>query len=112
MPMENWSDTIVLAELQNDPSLTDDLTSLTDLVEQNKQLDAVLDLANVNFLNSSNIAKLLRLRKILLNSDRQMRLCGVNTHVWGIFLITGLDKVFTFCDDVSQGLASVQITRA
>ncbi len=111
MPIENWSDTIVLAELQNDPGLTDDLTSLTDQVERSKQIDVVLDLANVNFLNSSNIAKLLRLRKMLLSNDRNLRLCGVNTHVWGIFLITGLDKVFTFCDDVSQGLASVQIDR-
>jgi hypothetical protein len=40
-----------------------------------------------------------------------MRLCAVNTHVWGLLLVTGLDKVFNFSDDVSMGLASVQIER-
>jgi anti-anti-sigma factor len=112
MAIENWSDNILLVELQDDPGFTDDLSALLDAVQENKQLDAVLNFTSVNYLNSSNIAKLLRLRKNLISNGRQMKLCGVNTHVWGLFLITGLDKVFSFCDDVSMGLASVQIGRA
>ncbi len=111
MPIENWSDTIVLAELQDDPGFTDDLAALIDLLEKNNKLDAVLNFEGVNYLNSSNIAKLLRIRKLLLSNERQLRLCAVNTHVWGLLLVTGLDKVFSFCDDVAQGLASVQIDR-
>lgn len=111
MPLENWSDTIVLVELQDDPAFTDDMTALIDLIQNNAELDIVLNLSSVNYLNSSNIAKLLRIRKLALSHNRQLKLCGVNTHVWGLFLITGLDKVFSFCDDVSMGLASVQIDR-
>lgn len=111
MSIEHWSETIVLVELQDDPSFSDDLTSLIDVVEENKELDVVLNFTSVNYLNSSNIAKLLRLRKVLLSHDRQLKMCGVNTHVWGLLLITGLDKVFTFFDDVSMGLASAQIDR-
>jgi anti-anti-sigma factor len=112
MSIENWSENILLVELQDDPSFTDDLNALLDQVQDNKQYDVVLNFASVNYLNSSNIAKLLRLRKVQISNGRQMKLCGVNTHVWGLFLITGLDKVFSFCDDVSMGLASVQLERS
>ena len=111
MPIEHWSETVVLVELQDDPGFTDDMTALLDLVQENSQLDVVLNFSGVNYLNSSNIAKLLRLRKQLLSQDRQLKLCSVNTHVWGLLLVTGLDKVFNFFDDVSMGLASVQLDR-
>jgi len=112
MSVENWSENVVLGELQDDPAFTDDLLAITEQVEKNTQLDVVLNFAAVNYLNSSNIAKLLRLRKQLISNNRQLRLCAVNTHVWGLFLVTGLEKVFSFCDDVSAGLASVQMDRA
>ncbi len=109
MSVENWSETVLLAELADDPGFSDDLGSVIDQVQANNQLDVVLNFTGVNYLNSSNIAKLLRLRKIQISHGRQLRLCAVNTHVWGLFLVTGLDKVFTFFDDVSIGLASIQL---
>jgi anti-anti-sigma factor len=112
MSVENWSESIVLAELQDDPAFTDDLNALLEQLQGNENADVVLNFADVNYLNSSNIAKLLRLRKLLIARDRKLKLCAVNTHVWGLFLVTGLDKVFSFCDDVSAGLASVQIDRS
>ena len=36
-------------------------------------------------------------------------LCGVTNHVWGAFLITGLDKVFEFSDNVPTALATLQM---
>ena len=111
MAVENWSENILLVELQDDPAFTDDMTALLDQLQDAEQYDVVLNFGGVNYLNSSNIAKLLRLRKTLTSRDRQLKLCGVNTHVWGLFLVTGLDKVFSFYDDVSQGLASAQIER-
>ncbi len=111
MSVEHWSETIVLVELQDDPAFSDDMAAVLDLLQESKDLDVVLHFSGVNYLNSSNIAKLLRLRKTLMSHQRQLKLCGVNTHVWGLFLVTGLDKVFSFFDDVSMRLASVQIDR-
>jgi anti-anti-sigma factor len=107
--IDRWSDNILVVELQDDPAFTDDLTSLLDQVESNSEVDVVLNLASVNYLNSSNIAKLLKLRKHLLGSDRRLVLCGIDTNVWGLFLVTGLDKVFEFADNVATGLAGVQL---
>lgn len=110
MPIQNWSDSVLLVELADDPQFTDDLTVLLESVEKNKNLDVVLNFLAVNFLNSSNIAKLLKLRKILAtNNHRKLKLCAVNTHVWGVFLVTGLDKIFEVYDDVASGLTSLAL---
>ncbi len=110
MPIQNWSDEITLAELHDDPACTDDLNTLIDMLGTRDAVDLVIDFANVSYLNSSNIAKLLKLRKlVVINAHRKMVLSAINSHVWGVFLITGLDRLFEFTDSVAMGLASVQI---
>ena len=110
MPIQNWSDDVLLVELADDPQFTDDLTSLLETVEKRNDYDVVLNFQNVNFLNSSNIAKLLKLRKLVAVSHRRkLKLCAVNTHVWGVFLVTGLDKIFDVYDDVASGMLSLQL---
>lgn len=110
MTIQNWSENIIVAELQDDPILTDDLASLVEQLTANSELDVVLDFSAISYVNSSNIAKLLKLRKIaMVNNHRKIKLCAISSHVWGVFLITGLDKLFDFEDSVSVGLAAIQI---
>lgn len=109
MPIENWSDNILMVELQDDPAFTDDVNALQEQVGERDDVDVVLNFAGVNYLNSSNLAKLLKLRKKLHANGRKLVLCGVDTNVWGIFMVTGLDKVFRFEDNLANALASVQI---
>ena len=108
MPIEKWSDDVTVVHLADDPQFTDDVTAVEDQVAQ-QPVDAVLDFAAVHFINSSNIAQLLRLRKAMVNNQRRLLLCGVSTQVWGAFLVTGLDKVFEFVDSVPLALATLQI---
>jgi anti-sigma B factor antagonist len=110
MPIQSWSDSIVVAEFQDDPVLTDDLNALIDQLEKDPAVDVILDFSAISYLNSSNIAKILKLRKMVtVSAQRKLRVCAVNAHVWGVFLITGLDKLFDFADNVALGLASIQI---
>ena len=109
MSIENWSENIIVVELQDDPAFSDDLNALIDQVAERNEFDVVLNLAGVNYVNSSNIAKLLKLRKRIINNKRRLVLCGIDTNVWGLFLVTGLDKVFDFAESVATGLASVQL---
>lgn len=110
MSIKDWSENIILVELQDDPQFSDDLNALQDLVERRRNSHVVMDFRGVSFLNSSNIAKLLKLRKVMhTTAPGKLRLCGINTGVWGVFLVTGLDKIFEFCNDVASGLASVQM---
>jgi anti-anti-sigma factor len=107
-PIEQWSDRIRIVHLADDPQLSDDLHTL-EKQSQSSPADALVNFASVNFLGSSNLARLLKLRKLLVSQDRRLMLCSVNTNVWGTFLVTGLDKVFEFADDVPTGLAALQM---
>ena len=110
MSVQHWSENILLADLQDDPAFSDDLVAVGEQVAANPNLDVVLNFAQITYLNSSNIARLLKLRKtVCISNRRKLKICGVNTHVWGVFLVTGLEKVFEFTDDVAMGLTSVQI---
>jgi len=110
MAIQQWSENIVLADLQDDPQFTDDLNGLLEMVSDRQDLDVCLNFREVSFLNSSNIAKLLKLRKqVMITNDRQLKLCAISNHVWGVFLVTGLDKIFEFADDVANALAALQL---
>jgi anti-anti-sigma factor len=103
MPIEKWSDKVNVLHLADDPQFSEDLAALEAQVGS-KPVNAVLDFSAVHFINSSNIARLLKFRKHMINSSRRLVLCGVATQVWGTFMVTGLDKVFEFSDSVPAAL--------
>ena len=41
MPVQNWSEDIVLADLHDDPSLSDDLNAVIDQIESHPDLDLI-----------------------------------------------------------------------
>ena len=108
MPIEKWSETVNVLHLADDPQFTEDLAAMESLVASTP-VNAVVDLSAVHFVNSSNIARLLKFRKQMIGVQRRLVLCGVNTQVWGTFLVTGLDKVFEFSDNVTTALATLQM---
>jgi anti-anti-sigma factor len=110
MPLERWSDKVVVVRLADDPQLTEDLVAL-EHVAQHGPTNAVLDFDGVHFINSSNLAKLLKLRKKMTSDGTRLLLCGIRDQVWGALLVTGLDKLFTVSDDVSTALATLQIEK-
>ena len=108
MSTQKWSDNIVMVDLVDDPEMTDELTALIDQMEKEAR-DAVLNFSQVRFLNSSNISRLLKLRKVLLDHQRRLVLCAIPIQVWGIFLLTGLDTLFDVAEDTASALASLQM---
>lgn len=107
-----WSDSIVVAELEDEPALSEELSALFDRASKaptDKVPSMVLNLARVTYISSSNLAQLLRLRKRLTEASRQIRICCVSDEVWSVLLVTGLDKVFRFSPDVMTALAGLQL---
>ena len=111
MTIQQWSDKIIVAELADDPQFTDEMGSLTEALATHNS-SVVVNLAGVSFLNSSNISRLLRLRKQMLGLGRRLIVCAVNDQVWGVFQVTGLDKIFEFTTDVATALASIQLSKS
>jgi anti-anti-sigma regulatory factor len=65
----------------------------------------------VNQIDSSNIAKLLRVRAAVIANERCLFLTGISTQVGGVLLATALNKVFDLADDVASALTSLQVNR-
>jgi stage II sporulation protein AA (anti-sigma F factor antagonist) len=101
----------MLVDLANEPQYSEDITNLTEIISSQGSKHVVLNLNEVSFLNSSNLAKLLRLRKKVTASGSRLILCNLNNHVWGTFLVTGLDKIFDFSEDQATALATLQVTQ-
>lgn len=110
MGIQKWSDEITIVELSDDPQFSDDVGALMESLQE-APCDVVLNFAAVAFINSSDVAKLLRLRKQVYSLQRHLVLCDVNTQVWGVFLVTGLDKIFECTKDVATALATLQMTQ-
>ncbi len=108
MAIEKWSDQVTIAHLGTDPQFTDDLNSLDGSLKTGLT-HVVLDFSQVQFLNSSNLSRLLRLRKQIHDAGYRLILCGVSTKAWSTFLVTGLDKVFEYAEAVPMALASLQL---
>jgi anti-anti-sigma factor len=108
MPIEYRPDGITLAQLAPDPQYTADLDSLSRLTLP-KPAAVVLDFGAVRYINSSNLAKLLRLRKQLIEIDGRLVLCGMNPQVASVFTVTGLDKVFNIATTVEEALQKLPL---
>jgi anti-anti-sigma factor len=102
MSIEEWSQQITIAHLAGDAQLTDELVQLSEQVAE-RAFSLVLDMAVIRYMNSSHLAKILKLRKLLVGSDRRLVLAKVHPQVFNTFLVTGLDKIFEFADTATAG---------
>jgi anti-anti-sigma factor len=116
MPTE-WSEGILLCDLSDEPELSEDLSAAFAKIKgmaNDKLPHLVLNFSGVSYLNSSQIAALLRLRKRLAEGQpaRQLVLAALSDEVWSVLLLTGLDKVFNVAPDTMTALARVQLDGA
>ncbi len=108
----DWSERILVSELSDEPALSEELTSLEERVggaPPGEPPSVVINFANVTYVNSSNLAQLLKLRKMLADSGGLLRISSVTDEVWSVLLVTGLDKVFQFAPDLMTALTGLQI---
>tara|TARA_Y100001933_G_scaffold209230_1_gene213026 strand:+ start:80 stop:487 length:408 start_codon:yes stop_codon:yes gene_type:complete len=121
----DWSDNIVLAQLSDEPALSDELAGLTDRLSDRATGDSsaddpeagsvpsvVLDFSGVSYINSSNIAQLLQLKRVLDGAGKQLRLAAMTDEVWSVMMVTGLEKVFVSAPDTLTALAGLQLSDA
>ena len=71
----------------------------------------VLDLAGVEFINSSGLGTLISSLTTLKNSGGDLRLAGLGERVENLFVITKLVKVFETYETVDRALSSFSLTK-
>ena len=112
MPIQQWSDKIWVVQLADEPALSEELSNVRVQAEQaDLTPHLVLDLSAVQAINSSNLAELLRIRKLIIDREAQMRLAAPTDAIWAVMLTTGLDKVFQFAEGVPSALAAIQMVK-
>ncbi|MFM7808949.1 MAG: STAS domain-containing protein [Planctomycetota bacterium] len=111
MPITEWSDDVLLVDLGSEPQLSEDLSGTQQMVDGlgATPRHIVLDMHEVHMLTSTNIAALLRLRKMQKLAKRRLVVARVPNRVWAIFLTAGLEEMFETSSDVGTALAAVQL---
>jgi anti-anti-sigma factor len=103
-----WSENTRVAHLSEDPAFGDDMDALLDEVEDQPS-HCVLDLRDVAFLNSSNLAQLVGLRKQLADTGCRVVLCEIQDELWQTFELSGLSRLFDRRESVSLALAELHM---
>jgi anti-sigma B factor antagonist len=79
---------------------------LFQLVETENRKNLLLDFANVEFLSSAALGKLITLdKKVKLHGGR-LKLSGIRPQIYEVFAITKLNKLFDIKDDEADALAA------
>ncbi|MGD9690841.1 MAG: STAS domain-containing protein [Phycisphaerales bacterium] len=111
MPTE-WSEHILISELQDEPQLTEELAAVYERVcaeAPTSPKSVVLNFSAVTYISSSHLAQMLRLRKKLVDTGKTLVVCSMSDNVWSVMLLTGLDRVFRFAQDPMTALATLQL---
>ncbi len=109
MGIQNWSDSIILVNLAQEPQLGEELQAVSAMASDKGDCDVVVDFADVDIITSSSIAKLLKLRKAVVVCDHRLVLSSVKPRLYKVFTVTGLDSVFEFVEDQFLALAGLQM---
>lgn len=76
------------------------------LVDDDGRKKIVLDFANVEYLSSAALGKLITMNKKVADSGGKLRLCSIRPDIYEVFAITRLNKVFDIRDTQEQALQS------
>jgi anti-anti-sigma factor len=107
MGIQDIAENVVLVNAPAEPGLNEELKNVTDIVRERGNCDVIIDFSNVDIVTSSSLSKLLKLRKVLIDSEHRLVLCNVAHSTKGIFSITALDGIFEMVDDHTSAIASL-----
>jgi len=109
MGIQSWSEDVIIVNLAQEPQMGEELQTVIEMVGQNGDCNVVVDFTDVDIITSSSIAKLLRLRKALVDCGHRLVFSSVSSQTKKIFTITGLENVFEFVQDRFLALAGLQM---
>ena len=72
-----------------------------------RDMPILVDLSNVNYIDSSGVASLVETLQTMRKSGGQLVLVSVSEAALRVLQLARLDKVFTICDSIEEGLEKV-----
>ncbi len=80
--------------------------ALFDLVEKQNRKQLLLNFAQVEFLSSAALGKLITLEKKVKSASGTIKLSNIRPEIYEVFKITRLNQVFDIHDDEAEALAT------
>lgn len=84
--------------------------ALMDLTKRHPRMNLVLDLADVGYLSSAMLGKLVALYKAVKADKGRIAVCGVRKSLMPLFTVTQLDKMMQFFPDAEQAITLYKVT--
>ncbi len=108
MGIDHSSQGILTVDLLPEPDMGNELEKVNKIAREEANCDVIVDFSSVDIITSSNIAKILKLKKLLDGFGHRLVLCGLISATKQIFKLAGLDQVLEFADDKSSALTTVK----
>ncbi len=93
---------VVKDRLLDPPVITAISTELMDLLERHAKPSIVIDMANVAYLSSAMVGKIIALYKGVTAAKGRMAIAGVKPDLMALFKITQIDRLIRFYPDAQQ----------
>lgn len=77
---------------------------LFSLVDEDRRQKIVLDFANVEYLSSAALGKLITMDKKVKSISGKLRFCNIRSDILEVFKITRLDKLFQIRENQEKAL--------
>jgi anti-anti-sigma factor len=102
-------DKIVLAKVMKErlldiPTIASLSEGLNELLDRYPRISLVLDLADVGYLSSAVLGKLVALHKAIKAGKGRLAIGGVKPPMMPLFKVTQLDKIIQFFPDAQQAI--------
>lgn len=109
MSIQQYSEGIIIANIQNEALMGDELNNLYSVTRDRGGCDVIIDFSGQkHIVTSPSISKLLKLHKLLIEDGHSLVLFNLHESTKGTFKCAGLDVHFTFADDKSQALTIIK----
>ena len=82
---------------------------LTEMVEKGGALQVLINMANVRYLSSAVLGKLISLHKALITRKGVLKLCNIAPPIYEVFEITRLTKVFDIYKTEEEALNAFRL---
>ena len=76
------------------------------VVDEDGKRNILLDFANVEYLSSAALSRLISLNKKVRGVNGQLRLCNIRPDLMVVFEITSLNKIFSIYPDEEKALGA------
>lgn len=108
MGIRNISEDVILVDLPSEGQRrSDELKAINEVVSNKNDSDVAVDFSGVEIVNSWDISNLLILQNLLGESGHKLVLFSVSTVTKCIFVVAGVNDVFTFTENKAAALKAV-----